>query len=874
MNNIKVSLDRVQYSSKPQNENIGQISKRIGNSVEYLNSANIKSFVEKVSKHGQTFCQTTFTNGSRKKENFEQQQLLVLDFDGGISTDNVFDRAKQYELQILFAYETFSSIDSDRFRVVFMNDAPILDIRVAEIYQNALITMFPEADKTCKDISKMYFGGKKLLYYDDLVPTINGESLFRNMTLYLKNEHGDSHYKSKISKFAENNNIALNKNKLLDISIEEDSAEQFGGVQNGKILPNPILFKTNGNNLPSICYKVHLNNNSDDNTCYANKTEIKIRNPYRSDILKDIHTSCQLFREFDAGMKKLHHNELFGIATNLIQIESGIKKFNEILKLNTYFDNNNKYNYWDFNLKYFKQNEYKPQNCDFFCPYKDICNHGTNILHTAKPKCYTIERLANYKEHYYPIDEVVKDVQQKFMTAINANDNKFHVIKAQPATGKTEIYLDFMKDSCKRVLIAVPTNILKNDVFNRAVKKGIKVIETPSLDEIKDDIPDDIWGHIQELYQSGRFNSVNLYLQKMITERDVSCLKKYFEDLKACDNFDGNVITTHRKLLNLNESILKKFDSIIIDEDIILKSVIPNQCDIAVSDLRKILKYSIDRKLCIKIKSLLKSIKKKSLFTLASFEFDDKNESDTIEGMSTPIDIPSFCLAKHFYFRSKFVEKNLAQDSIVFFKPAKFKTMKYIMVSATADEKIYNYYFGEGNVKFYTCKNAPYKGTLNQYYGKSMSRACIDKNSGIIKAIIEGTENEIVITFKKYAKGELYFGNTEGCNHLAGQNINVIGTPYQTEFLYKLFPYMLGLKIDEDAKMIPNNTVTYNGCKFRFTTYNDTVLRDFHLWMINSELEQAVGRARLLRHNCIVNLFSNFPLSQAVLKEAEYEELY
>ena len=37
--------------------------------------------------------------------------------------------------------------------------------------------------------------------------------------------------------------------------------------------------------------------------------------------------------------------------------------------------------------------------------------------------------------------------------------------------------------------------------------------------------------------------------------------------------------------------------------------------------------------------------------------------------------------------------------------------------------------------------------------------------------------------------------------------------------------------------------------------------------MIESELEQAVGRARLLRNGNTVNLFSNFPLRQAVMKK-------
>jgi len=81
------------------------------------------------------------------------------------------------------------------------------------------------------------------------------------------------------------------------------------------------------------------------------------------------------------------------------------------------------------------------------------------------------------------------------------------------------------------------------------------------------------------------------------------------------------------------------------------------------------------------------------------------------------------------------------------------------------------------------------------------------------------------------------------------------------------------MDIDIDAKIKPNTTVDYNGYRFRFTTYDDEILRNIQFYMIESELEQAVGCARLLRCDCVVNLFSNFPLRQAEMKEFEYDEV-
>jgi hypothetical protein len=107
---------------------------------------------------------------------------------------------------------------------------------------------------------------------------------------------------------------------------------------------------------------------------------------------------------------------------------------------------------------------------------------------------------------------------------------------------------------------------------------------------------------------------------------------------------------------------------------------------------------------------------------------------------------------------------------------------------------------------------------------------------------------------------------------MEGMDILVIGTPYHAEFLYKLIAFTLGLHFDEDAEM-KEQLVTHNGRRFKFTTYDDETLRAIHFWMIESELEQAVGRARLLRYDCKVHLLSNFPLSQSkIVNDFDYNE--
>lgn len=97
---------------------------------------------------------------------------------------------------------------------------------------------------------------------------------------------------------------------------------------------------------------------------------------------------------------------------------------------------------------------------------------------------------------------------------------------------------------------------------------------------------------------------------------------------------------------------------------------------------------------------------------------------------------------------------------------------------------------------------------------------------------------------------------------------------YQTTcfFIPLVAPCTPILGYEPDSTLKPNTVVTHNGFRFRFMIYSDEFLRAIQFYMIESELEQAVGRVRLLRCDCTVNLFSDFPLRQAELMDAQYDK--
>jgi len=886
MDKIKVTLDRELFWNKPTKDEIPKISSRIGSRVKKLTATeeDMKKFAELVGIDGRTFCTATFKDGKRSKENFEQQQFFALDFDNkdpknAISLEEVKQRAEHYDLPVLFAYDTFSSTEHNKFRVVFLNDAPIPHRKVAEAMQLALGTIFPESDQSCyNDIARMYFGGKELRHFDKRIPTINVESVFRNLTYFMKDKYKANHYKDYLSKFSRTTGIALNKNGLLDVMVSVNSTEDTGVselMENGKFSPNAFIYniKANGEKFPNLIYQIKLTDytnwssvdTSVDKTDVSNKKHIANHKYYRKEDIDKIRQVCRLYQEFENGTRNMEHYELFGMLNNLINIESGTKKFVQVLSEHPEIYDAERIQKWEKALSFNKQAEYKPTACDGYCPYCNECNHGSNILSTARPKAGMMERIPGYHEVFSSIEDVQDDTFHAIEKAFHAKDKRIHIVKSMTGAGKSTSYLRLMEENPgSNFLIATPTNLLKNEIYKKAKKMDIDVKKTPSLEQIQEEIPSKVWKHIQWLYKMGRGSQVTVYiddlLQKHKEDDAYSSLRKYINKHGKLKFYQGNLITTHRYLLNMSEKRLQEYDAIIIDEDIIFKSIIPNQEEITISGLEKLLEEVTNSQLVDKIEKLLKLCKKQSYIELDAFDWDQDEDED----ISIPFDIPSFCSAEYFYLRKASKEDKLTEDTIAFLKPAKFWNLKYIMVSATADETICNNFFGTDRVDFYECKRAAYIGTLHQYPGKSMSRSSIESDEGIIDRITMkfGIDSDRLITFKCKGKGNLHFGNTEGSNELEGKDILVIGTPYHADFLYRLAAFTMGLDFNEDEE-VELQIVKHNGYRFRFTTFKNEDLQALQFWMIESELEQAVGRARLLRNPCEVHLFSNFPLRQA-----------
>lgn len=351
-----------------------------------------------------------------------------------------------------------------------------------------------------------------------------------------------------------------------------------------------------------------------------------------------------------------------------------------------------------------------------------------------------------------------------------------------------------------------------------------------------------------------------------LTELESSLLQSY---LNCKDKLDGTscVVTTHKYFLTLPENILQQYE-VIIDEDILM-SIFKNTESISFQDLRYVLSQGgIPEPYRSRVEQLMRmpdeSVGK---MTFGKLRYDERDAIYEKE-----LEIRSSLIG---FLESSTYHIDLASEKINYFTAQDLPKVKMIVVSATLKRELYHDYCQEDKIFYCEVEKAEYKGKLLQYSAYSVTRNCLEQvgyevMENKVKSIT-GNEKINIITFKKYSEGrEIYFGKTEGFNEYKGKDIAVIGTPYSIPFIYRLIGTYLGY--DGNDCMCRRNVI-YNGYRFPIMSYGTQKMQELLFYFLQSELEQAIGRARLLRYDCTVYLFSNFPCNQAEIIQEDYLDL-
>lgn len=87
---------------------------------------------------------------------------MALDFDGGLSPEAAIQRMQAYDITPNAWYPTFGdSQEKPKFRLIFFLDTLITDMDARNYLMDGLFTMYPEADKACKNPAHFFYGTNK-----------------------------------------------------------------------------------------------------------------------------------------------------------------------------------------------------------------------------------------------------------------------------------------------------------------------------------------------------------------------------------------------------------------------------------------------------------------------------------------------------------------------------------------------------------------------------------------------------------------------------------------------------------------------------------------------------------------------------------------
>lgn len=869
-----ICVDKKSYSKKPTGMATKGISERLPNHEVLLTMRDLKNKVE----WGYSWCPATFQSGKKKQADFKSQQVFALDFDGDLTLDEALTRAKKHEINVAMSYETFSSENYSRFRLVFLYAEPVNHFRLAKMIQLALSEIFPEADKSGKDPTKLYYGGHNAILYEEepfsMMPLIIG------LTNCLKEINGEKHFTRTLQKFCSNCYLEMKNNRIrIDCSESNNGAlSLLLSDKTGELLSYTFIYTMKVYSKSPIWGTIHFipikNNvtvhNNSINSVNSERVELKATKSTK--LTKKIQnetmeTKCRLYREFSQGIRFLEHNERMLIGTNLIQMKGGKTRFLEILNRFPAFYSD-KIDKMQIHIDYAIRNSYKPFGCDGFCPYHNECTHDKNMIMTVctvRPSLMI--RLKDYNPQYSNLEDAVQDFKNQFQFAMESLFCGMTVIKAQTGIGKTYTYLEYLKFSKQLCMIAVPTNKLKDEVYTKAKAMEIPIVRTPSVEKLKT-IPN-LWEIIARMYQQGADSQVSSFLRYWNKQNQNAVVTAYLEESENIFDGANHIITTHARLIHMKEKRLQKY-KVIIDEDIFKTAIQIKQ--IPINEIIKLqVLFEQNSVLGDRIQMILKPLKDgKTYFTVPKNVFALTLGSEFWKVLhkahiTFEWDLSALLTSSVFYCD----KRSNTLYAVKVQKPP--MQANCTMLSATVNRQVCESFYSTRSLRFVECQEAQCIGKMFQFHDHTYSRYNMRKNANLIKTVKSTYGNTPIISFMEYddENQKIHLGATDGIDCLSGKDIVIVGTPHKPEFVYKLIGLYLGYSIE---MQLSSHEIERNGFRLNFYTYPKSQLQELQLWMIECELEQAVGRARLLRHQCTVYLYSNYPMKQATLSEENIDE--
>lgn len=884
MQKLKLLLEKETHTQKPT-DTIAKINNKLtSNPVELT----VDELIDAILK-GQTWTLAMFSEDEegklhRTKKAWASQDLFALDFDHDITPEEFIEKATKFKIMPTFIYTSFSDSEKERrFRAVWVSDATITDYRDSYTTTICLMNIFKEADIQCKDPNRLYFGGKELLYVNK-DNTINPTKAM-NTLIDVEIDKDEVHYKRNIKKICEQ--LSINTINNLPQENVEKNAHLYIYLYKGEHISPSFNYLATEEEFKNNCIKSE-----------GAKKNFKykiVNTKFKEELIqrfnfKDLEDSCPFYEMAVKGQIWLYDNEFFGLATSLLRVRGGEKILKEIVN-NMPLASETEKKILKNKIMYIKQRYTIPQRCENFCPKfmardrKEIdmnvfnnniekCeNCGLNMLQSVDSKRGELRLVEDIKTR--TLEDIREELRDKALEVLDSKEQKIYVIKAPVGAGKTQLLNTLDQSYYDGLCIAVPSHKLGEEVKDR-------LNNIDNLFHIHDLDANDIIKNKYHQYQAiGSHKAAYDYLkkctEKVQNEDERKKIVDYLEMLKRMRTTTRTVLCSHQRMLNLNN---KNIDTYWIDEDPV--SVLFPSIELSEVTVYDLIMKSRVTKGCESLEKAFNGILKAmneaketaGVIDVNIQNYDEKTVKKFIDNNNNDLKINVIDLLS--------VRKIVSDNSknLLGMIKRQLPKGKIIITSATINKDVITKLMKDDprNVEFIDLGEAELQGKYI-IHNKSCSRRDLDTNFDKIAAQVKkeapGVKN--LISFKKYEgkfKKEGFnfitnFGNCTGLDAYNGQDLIVVGTPHINEKYYKLLASMCKEKVQIINSIEYQKGIRRNGFEFSFSTYNANentydadLLQEIQFYLIESELQQAVGRARAVMTNATVHIFSNYPLAQ------------
>jgi len=486
-----LTIDPKPQRSKPSSNEFGAITNRL-NLVTGLTINELSTFVAE--PYSYTWTGSLF-NGNINNQNWTSQSIFALDFDNGdITIERVYEIFSTYNIVPQLWYNTLSDSESLRkFRVVLFLDAPVSDLRIHKLITEGLLSIFPQADKKCKNPARFFLGGKQSFITN--AEPISTERLFHLLSIELITKDGGKTRKIPKVNFSHYESNSGQKRAFLYNYYRSSHFQPISTT-------TPTT--TKGGEITILDFNVA-------------RTKVKVLDQFLNG-------------------EWFYHDQLFGLATNLHYIKGGKKLMKDTMK---YFNERGttRYTQNNFNIiPYINKVNYPPLPIHQFSPYNqdDDLYDLVSATKDIRGSVQVFEPINRIE-----LSEAEQILQENYQRVINEGEvGKIYLFSLPTAIGKTQSLTSTL------ATIALPTNDLKNEVGDRMT---IDFVKTPDPIVFENE---SINLKLKYYYSIGLPHKSMEILNHIVNSRnsneysfgDIELAKQYIEQVHLCYQSTGSVL--------------------------------------------------------------------------------------------------------------------------------------------------------------------------------------------------------------------------------------------------------------------------------------------------------------------------------------------